>query len=302
MEKLRIEEYRSAVDKPIVIALLKKEEMYLNIFLEMIENYNDEDRRGTIFLAVFAGKIAGVLLMNVLGSGRAVETVIFIKEEYRNKRIGTSLLQLSDLFNEKDLNINRSYFGWKEGTGEPGGFLLKNGYSKYTTIIEMERGNEILETGDIEVRQYRDSDYEAWDDLSEMAYYKMRERAGVFPPYFYMSNEREKQEFLETKNDRYVMLENGEIIGVGYIKGNELNQVVIRNDKQSLGYGRKFTSLLINEIISRGNDSVTLSVNEGNFALELFESLGFKEKKKLVYFQKFFPHDAHFKKPLKLVI
>jgi ribosomal protein S18 acetylase RimI-like enzyme len=76
------------------------------------------------------------------------------------------------------------------------------------------------------------------------------------------------------------------------IKGNELKNLAVRPDLQAKGFGRKFASFLINEIIRRGNKTVVLNVVNGNYAKKLYESLGFKEKTLFDHVLKFYRPDS----------
>jgi mycothiol synthase len=52
----------------------------------------------------------------------------------------------------------------------------------------------------------------------------------------------------------------------------------IEEDFQELGIGRKFVMYLCNEIYQRGSATVDLWCVVGNYARNLYDSLGFKEK------------------------
>lgn len=161
----------------------------------------------------------------------------------------------------------------------------------------MEREGEILTESNISVRKYEDDDYLKFHSIREATFYKMRKRVGILPSYYNAPEESEGKSFLENRNNRFVMLVDGEIAAIRVIDGSELRQVAVRQDIQSHGYGRTFVSFLVNEIMRRGEKIVKLGVAKGNPAKKLYESLGFKEKSLYHYVKKYYRPDSRLSKP-----
>lgn len=103
--------------------------------------------------------------------------------------------------------------------------------------------------------------------------------------------------FAEDRSNRFVMLIDGEIAAVGIIDGVELSHVSVRLDLQSRGYGRAFISFLVNEIVRRGWEIVTLGVVKGNPAIKLYKSLGFKAKSLNHWVTKYYKPDTRLSRP-----
>jgi ribosomal protein S18 acetylase RimI-like enzyme len=102
---------------------------------------------------------------------------------------------------------------------------------------------------------------------------------------------------VEDKNNRFVMLNDGEIVAVGIIDGSELSHVSVRPDLQGRGYGRAFVSFLVNEIMRRGEKVVKLGVVKGNPAKKLYERLDFKEKSLHHWVTKYYRPDTRLSRP-----
>jgi mycothiol synthase len=112
-----------------------------------------------------------------------------------------------------------------------------------------------------------------------VAFHEMRVRVGHFPDSVVAKpSEKERSEWKEEAVDRYVYVINGEIVAYSHLWGSEISSVSVRSDFQGHGIGRKFVKYLCNEIYRRGNPTVSLWCVVGNFARDLYDSLGFEEK------------------------
>ena len=96
-------------------------------------------------------------------------------------------------------------------------------------------------------------------------------------------SEAGRKAWLNDAENYLLYIENGEIVGVGHLCGEEIGSVSVRIDKQGKGIGKKFVMYLINCIFERGYDRVCLECVVGNPARKLYDSLGFKE----LYTQRF---------------
>ncbi|KRE96672.1 hypothetical protein ASG89_30880 [Paenibacillus sp. Soil766] len=89
---------------------------------------------------------------------------------------------------------------------------------------------------------------------------------------------RYTRDWKEDAGDRFVYELNGEIVAYSHLSGHVLSSISVRRDLQGCGIGRKFTMYLCNEIYQRGNEKVDLWCVVGNYAIGLYDGLGFKEK------------------------
>lgn len=211
--------------------------------------------------------------------------------------IGAALMAKADKLLSQNDTVERSIGVCKDGERCSLQFLYKHGYYiSYSSNI-MEREGVPLPEINISVRQYEDDDYEMCHNIWEIAFYQMHERVGMLPSYYYPPNETERKRFAEDKDNRFVMLVDGDIVAVGIIDGNEISHVSVRPDLQSRGYGRAFVSFLINEIMRRGNKIVKLGVLKDNPAKKLYESLGFKEVSLNHFVTKYYKPDSRLSRP-----
>lgn len=292
MQNLKIQAYKPERDKAAIRAMLFGYEYFGEMFQESENNFCD-----SIFVAYYEDLLVGFLSFN--GFRRATDTTIFVSKEYRRMGIGTELIKMADKLLVQNEAVERSRGACIDGDRSSLQFLYKNGYYIVHSSYLMEREGETLPESNISVRQYEDDDYIKWHGIREKAFYEMRERVGMLPSYYYAPDESEKRSFLEDRNNRFVMLVDGEISAIGVIDGSELCQIAVRPVIQSHGYGRAFASLLVNEIMRRGEKTVRLGVVKGNPAKKLYESLGFKEKSLYHFVNRYYRPDTRLSKPPK---
>ncbi|MEI0737724.1 GNAT family N-acetyltransferase [Paenibacillus sp. JTLBN-2024] len=114
------------------------------------------------------------------------------------------------------------------------------------------------------MRGYKDEDYLVCQSLYAAAFHEMRVRVGCFPDSaIAQPSEKERQTWKENAANRFVYKFNGEIVAYGHIPGNEIGSVSVRTDVQGRGIGRTFVKYLCNEIIRRGNPSVSSGASSG---------------------------------------
>lgn len=290
MENLIIEPYKPERDKTAIRAMLRGNGQFDEMFQESEENFH-----GGIFVARYNGVTVGFLSFSAFK--RQTVTTIFVSKEYRRLGIGTALMAKADKLLSQNEAVERSIGLCIDGDRSSLQFLYKNGYYiSYSSYI-MEREGVPLPESNISVRQYEDDDYLICHNICEIAFYQMHERVGILPSYYFPPNERERKRFVEDRNNRFVMLIDGEIVAVGIIDGCELSHVSVRPDLQSRGYGRAFVSFLVNEIIRRGEEIVKLGVVKGNPAKKLYESLGFKDKSLNHWVTKYYKPDSRLSRP-----
>lgn len=287
--ELIIEPYKPERDAASIIAMLCENEQF-NVFQQSNKMLSEG-----IFVARYNDLTVAFLSFDDFK--RRVLTTIFVNEEYRRMGIGAALMAKVDKILSQNVAVERSIGFCKDGDRCSLQFLYKHGYYiSYSSFI-MEREGVPLPEINITVRQYEDDDYVICHNICEIAFYEMHERVGILPSYYYPPNETERMRFTEDRNNRFVMLIEGEIAAVGIIDGFELSHVSVRPDLQSRGYGRAFISFLVNEIGRRGGEIVTLGVVKGNPAVKLYKSLGFKEKSLNHWVTKYYKLDTRLSRP-----
>lgn len=290
VEELIIEAYQSKRDSAAIRAMLSEDE-----YLDETFQRNEASFPDGILVARKHKSTVGFLAFS--GMKRGTRTTIFVSKDYRRQGIGTALIAKADALLTSNVVVERSMGACRGGDIDSLQFLYKHGYYvNYSSYLMEYEGNPLIESA-ITVRQYEDDDYLAFSHISEMAFYKLHERLGMLPTYFYLPEEWERKAFLESRNDRFVMLVDNEMVAVGVIEGNELHHVSVRTDRQSRGYGRAFVSFLVNEIMRRGEKTVKLGVVQGNPAKKLYDSLGFKEESFYHFVVRYYRPDSRLSRP-----
>ncbi|UNK17003.1 GNAT family N-acetyltransferase [Paenibacillus sp. N3/727] len=291
MDNLIIETYKPERDISSIRTMLRGDEYFEGKFQEDEMKFPEG-----IFVAYYNSVTVGFLSFSSL-KGRGTETTIFVSKEYRRMGIGSKLIERAEQLLNQYEAVERSMGACIDGDRSSLQFMCKNGYHILHSSYIMVRKGENLPESHFPIRQYEDDDYLMWHGIREMAFYKMRERVGILPSYYYAPSEWERKNFLEDRNNRFVLLVNSEMAAVGVIDGSELRQVAVRPDMQSRGYGRGFVSFLVNEMMHRGEKIVKLEVVKGNPAKTMYESLGFKEKSLHHIVTKYYRPDSRLSRP-----
>ncbi|MBD2864037.1 GNAT family N-acetyltransferase [Paenibacillus oceani] len=202
---------------------------------------------------------------------------VFVDPLLRRQGIGTAMVK----YMESELRAGgtekvRSSF--RAGRPSSLAFAQKLGFDPYFSSAYMQRTGEPFPLEDIPARVYTDEDYIASQAFYAAAFHDMRVRVGRFPDSVIAPpSEKERRLWREEAEDRFVYEINGEIVAYSHISGNELSSISVRTDVQGRGIGRTFTRYLCNEIYRRGHTSVNLWCVVGNYARNLYDSLGFTE-------------------------
>ncbi|TNJ62266.1 GNAT family N-acetyltransferase [Paenibacillus hemerocallicola] len=219
-----------------------------------------------------------VALAQVNEPGSQSYLTVFVAPQFRRQGIGSAMVKYA----ENELRAGgtqkiRSSF--REGHQSSPAFAHKLGYVKYFSSALMQRTGELFSLEELPVRLYTDEDYIASQSLYAAAFHEMRVRVGCFPDsVIAQPSEKERRTWKEDAKNRFVYEINGKIVAYSHLSGNELSSISVRTDFQGLGIGRKFVMYLCNEIYQRGSASVDLWCVVGNYARNLYDSLGFKEK------------------------
>lgn len=256
-------------------------------------------------MAEDAGEVVGLLLIQQSGR-HSVTPTVFVRDDKRRMGIGTALLRLLDrLLDDSAYEYAERQVDAEEGTAA---FLQKNGYTRYYTEVMMQRdGTPIDAEGTTDaalaqrgltIRNYSDEDYWAYHNIVGVGFYLMRERIGMLR-WYSPPSEYERQELAAGYKNRYVLVENGEVIAVSKINGNDISLLGVRPDKQGQGYGTLLLGYWINRIIrERQADNITIDTTQGNPAQRLYQRMGFRQIGQRVGYIKFCKPDSRPQGPL----
>ncbi|MGZ9585853.1 GNAT family N-acetyltransferase [Paenibacillus marinisediminis] len=203
---------------------------------------------------------------------------VFIAPQFRRQGIGSAMVKYAEA-QLRTGGTQRVRSSFRAGHHSSLAFACKLGYDQYFSSALMQRTDDPFPLEELPVRLYTDEDYLASQLLYATAFHEMRVRVGCFPDSVIAEpSEKERRAWLEDAEDRFVYEINGEIVAYGHLSGNELSSICVRSDFQGHGIGRKFAMYLCNEIYQRGGANVDLWCVVGNYARNLYDSLGFKEK------------------------
>jgi ribosomal protein S18 acetylase RimI-like enzyme len=203
---------------------------------------------------------------------------IFVAPLFRRQGLGSAIVKYAeDILKEGGTKTIMSSFHANNKSSLA--FARKHGFNNYFSSAFMQQTAEPFTLESLPVRPYTDEDYIASQALSGVAFHDMRVRVGCFPDSVITKpSEKGREEWKKDGGNHFVYEVNGEIIAHGHLCGNELSSISVRTDFQGRGIGKKFTMYLCNEICRRGNKTIELWCVVGNYARNLYESLGFKEK------------------------
>ncbi|SDX56126.1 GNAT family N-acetyltransferase [Paenibacillus sp. CF384] len=219
-----------------------------------------------------------VALAQVNEPGTLSYLTVFVAPPYRRQGIGSAVVRYAEerLRTGGTQKVRSSFRASHPSTLT---FARKLGYVEYFSSTLMRRTGEPFSLEELPVRGYTDEDYTVSQSLYARAFHEMRVRVGSFPDSVIAEpSEQERRSWQEDMQDRFVYIFNGEIAAYGHLSNHELSSISVRADLQGQGIGRKFTMYLCNEIYQRGHANVDLWCVVGNYARNLYDSLGFDEQ------------------------
>ncbi|PWV99777.1 putative N-acetyltransferase YhbS [Paenibacillus cellulosilyticus] len=293
MDNLLIEAYNPERDRAAAHEMLREDKHFRDIFEQNERNYPEG-----LHVARYGGVMAGFLSLS--GLKRGTGTTVYVSPPYRRTGIGTRLMEKAHQLLASSEAVERSSGLCIDGDSDTLQFLYKHGYYVVHSSYLMEREGEPLPGSSFTIRQYEDEDYLTCHYVSEFAFYLMRECVGIMPTFYYEPEEWERISFAEDRNNRFVMLSDGEIVAVGVIDGPDIRHVAVRPDRQARGYGGAMVSFLVNEIMRRGESTVELWVVKGNPAQKLYERLGFKTRSLHHIVQRYYRPESRLSRPPEL--
>jgi len=202
---------------------------------------------------------------------------IFIFPAFRRQGVGSRALELSEEYLRRH-GAETILTTYRANRAETKRFAVKHGYKQKFSSAYMKYTGGKFPLLDLPIRGYRNADFDAAFKLYAEAFHRMRVSVGDFPDsVIAQPNEKARQAWNETANERFVFVEEGIVVGYAHIEGNEIGSVAVRIQDQGHGIGRRFVKFICNTILDRGNDFVSLYCVVGNNARRLYDSLGFRE-------------------------
>ena len=94
----------------------------------------------------------------------------------------------------------------------------------------------------------------------------------------YVPGEEDRRYAMETADQRYVYVLDGEIVGCACLDGAEIDNVSIKIAHQGKGLGRNLVKYLVNRILEQKiGDPFLYCLTVNTKARRLYDSLGFQE-------------------------
>lgn len=251
------------------------------------EIYNDVSQNRDIFHAILADdRTVGLACIRQEDD---VFLYIYIFPTYRRRGYGylSALAAQQQLPCSAPLNLATAYDSRNESAAK---FVTKCGFvDKFSTSILRYRGTA-FDIPDLPIRTHRDEDfYEAYT-LSAEAFHFMRLETGHDPNSVpYEADEAARKVCLDTANERYVYVLDGEIVGAAHIDGAEIDNIAIKITHQGKGLGKLFVQFLVNEILEKGGEPFLYCLSVNTKARRLYDLLGFEESARNTYAVKRIP-------------
>lgn len=210
------------------------------------------------------------------GAGVMSTVLIYVKECRRREGIGTLLADDLEKYMRKR-GVKKIVCDFEENTLHQD-VMYKRGYKNwfYSNLMSYSGGK--LEESQYNIRNYEDKDYDMFQLISSYAFHKMRLQAGM-ESTLSLPSEEERSDYREMKDNIFILEDNSKMIGGVILVGNEIGGLVVDIEEQGKGYGRAIMSHVINRVLERGEDKVTLWVLEESTAKVVYEKIGFVKER-----------------------
>lgn len=263
-EQLAVEDYAIAQE------ILKQD---MNSARDLCELTN---KPGSLIATFFDEKLVG--LAQIETTLPQSYLFVYVAPSFRRQGIGSAIVKYAEnLFQEGGTQSIMSAVHADNDSALA--FARKHAYNNYFSSTFMQRTGTPFPLESLPVRPYTDEDYLVSQALYAKAFHEMRVRVGSFPnSVIAMPSDSNRKSWNEDSENRFVYMENNEVVAHGHLHGNELGSISVRTDLQGHGIGKKFIMYLCNELYRRGYETVDLWCVVGNYARSIYDALGFKEK------------------------
>ena len=140
------------------------------------------------------------------------------------------------------------------------------------TVHTMEYAGGRAETS-LDLRTYRDSDYEEYRAMYNGCFLAMRTALGIRPAECCKTRE----ELAQSRSEIWVLERSGVLAGSVAVYGNEIDDLVVKGDFQGRGLGRALLQWALALLEAEGRGPAVLHVADWNRrAMELYRKQGFR--------------------------
>jgi GNAT superfamily N-acetyltransferase len=279
-----IREY-NVEDKKQLVDIVKQE---ILIDVEDIYFITDNSNKVIVFDDNEAG-ILGFSTFRIWGKDKnKADIYTYVVPNSRNKGIGT-LLYHEIMKNVDDINLKFISTRIKLDKDDATSFYTKLGYEKwYVELVLYYHGSEQPKSS-LNFVQYEDKYFEQYAEGIRTSFYELR-KSNDFQPYLCCElNEEKRKEFLDNKENLFLLLNNEKLIASVIVYNNgSIGDIFVLPSYQGKGYGKKSMQFAINKAIEYGGNCISLSAIEWNTrAVNLYQSLGFDIEQTTHYYRLF---------------
>lgn len=232
------------------------------------------ENRKNMYSVWNGNNLAGVAQVK---EGKKAYLCLFINVPYRCNGIGDMALNLCEqiLRDAGAVTITTTY---RIDHNASKSFAKKHGYIRSFSSTCMEYNGYQFDIPLLSIREYNDDDYESAHEMYARAFHEMRIRVGDFPDSVVeQPNDSMRKYWALAKKERLVYVQGSEIIGYSHVVGNEIGSISVKSQYQGQGIGRMFMKCIINKILEEGYKTARLYCVVGNWAKQLYDSLGFTD-------------------------
>lgn len=212
----------------------------------------------------------------------------YVTPSSRRKGIG-SLLYHEILKNAESKNLKYISTRIRVDNGDATPFYQRLGYEKWYVEYDFYYYGSEQPKSNLEFVQYEDKYFEQYAQGLRNSFFELR-RSNDFQPYYCCElNDDKRREFLNNKENIFLLHQNEELMASVLIERTGLiNDLFVLPSYQGKEYGKKTMQFAINKAIERGNKCISLNAIEWNAkALNLYRRLGFDVVQATHYYRKF---------------
>lgn len=243
-------------------------------------------------IIVFDDKKAGILgfsSFRIWGKDKnKADAYTYIVLSSRRKGIGT-LLYNEILKNVDDNNLEFISTRIKIDNNDAASFYKKLGYEKWYVELDLYYHGSEQPKSNLKFVPYEDKYFEQYAEGLRTSFYELR-KSNDFQPYLCCElNEEKRKEFLDNKENIFLLLNNEKLIASVIVCNNGfIGDIFVVPSYQGKGYGKKTMQFAINKAIGYGSNCISLSAIDWNTrALNLYQSLGFNIVQTTYYYRLF---------------
>ncbi|MFA9398183.1 MAG: GNAT family N-acetyltransferase [Clostridiaceae bacterium] len=231
-------------------------------------------------IIVFDDKEAGILgfsSFRIWGKDKnKADVYTYVVPSSRREGIGT-LLYNEILKSVDDNNLESINTRIKVDNDDVTSFYKKLGYEKWYVDLDLYYHGSKQPQFNLKFVPYEDKYFEKYAEGLRNSFYELR-KLNDFQPYLCCElSEEKRKEFLDNKENIFLLLNNEEVIASVIVYNNgAIDDIFVLPSYQGKGYGKKTMQFAINKAIGYGCNYISLSAIEWNTrAVNLYQSLGF---------------------------